>query len=131
MSRSLVSGRKISATTKLIARDHDRIPQAGIDVAGRRHDGEHGRRQEAAEPAVADVIGQRQAGVADAGREQLDQPGGDRAVDHGHVDDQDHQQQHRHRIVDLVGVGAGRIAVRLNRGGDRLWRGRACRRRCV
>ena len=78
MSRSLVSGRKISADDEAHRRDDDRVPQTGVDVSGRRHDREHGRRQEAAEPAVADVIGQRQPAVADAGREQLDQPGGDR-----------------------------------------------------
>jgi hypothetical protein len=33
-------------------RDHNRIPEAGIDVASRRHDREHGRWQEAAEPAI-------------------------------------------------------------------------------
>ena len=120
MSRSLVSGRKISPTTKLIAAITDRVPQARIDVAGRRHDGEHGGRQEAAEPAVADVIGQRQPAIADAGREQLDQPRGDRPVHHGHIDDQDDEQQHRHRIVDVVRVGACRIAVGLDRGGDGL-----------
>src|SRR5437868_8861669 len=41
--------------------DADRIPQTGIDVAGRGNDCEHGRRQEAAEPAVANVVGQRHA----------------------------------------------------------------------
>ena len=46
-------------------RDTDRIPQAGIDVSGRGCDGEHGRRQEAAEPAVADVIGQRYSTAED------------------------------------------------------------------
>jgi hypothetical protein len=35
-----------------------RVPEAGVDVARRRHDGEGGDREEAAEPAVADVIGQ-------------------------------------------------------------------------
>ena len=47
-------------------RDHDRIPETEVDVAGLRHHGERGGGQQAAEPAVADVIGQRQAGVADA-----------------------------------------------------------------
>ena len=40
------------------------------------------------EPAVADVIGQRQTRVADTGREQFHQHGGDRAVHHRHKDDQ-------------------------------------------
>ena len=40
------------------ARDHDRIPEARIDISGRGHDRERGRRQEASEPAVADMIGQ-------------------------------------------------------------------------
>ena len=58
MSTSLVSGRKSKPMTRLIDRDADRIPQAGIDVSGSRRDGEHGRGQEAAEPAIADMIGQ-------------------------------------------------------------------------
>ena len=47
--------------TTLISHDHDRIPEAGIDAAGRRHDRERRRGQQAAEPAVADMIGQRHA----------------------------------------------------------------------
>ncbi len=38
--------------------DNNRVPEARIDVAGCGDDGEDGRRQEAAEPAVADMIGQ-------------------------------------------------------------------------
>ena len=49
--------------------------------------------EEAAEPAVADVVRQRHRGVADLGREQLDQQGADRAVDHGHEDDQDSRRR--------------------------------------
>jgi len=45
--------------------DHDRIPEARIDVASGGGDGEHRCRQEAAEPAIADVIRQRHAGIAD------------------------------------------------------------------
>ena len=89
MSTSLVSGRKSRPTTKLMAATTSGIPEARVDIAGGRDDGEDGGGQEAAEPAIADMVGQRQAAVADAGREQLDQPGRDRAVDHGHVDDED------------------------------------------
>ena len=42
-------------------REDDRIPEAGVDIAGRGHDRERGGGQEAAEPAVADMIGQRQS----------------------------------------------------------------------
>src|SRR5216683_6270715 len=52
-------------------RHTDRIPQTGVDIAGGRDDGGGEQRQHAAEPAVADVIGQRHRGVADLGREQL------------------------------------------------------------
>ena len=110
-------------------RNADRIPEARVDIAGRRHDGEHRRRQEAAEPAIADVIRQRQAAVADAGREQFDQPSGDRSVHHGHIDDQDDQQQHRHRIVDVGRVGARRIAVAPSPPRRSSWRRPAYRRR--
>ena len=81
--------------------DHDRIPQAGVDIPGRCHDGEHGRRQEAAKPAVADVIRQRQTAVADSGRKQFHQPGGDRRVHHSDVDHQDGQQDDRHGVIDF------------------------------
>src|ERR1700731_4346239 len=37
----------------------DGIPEAVVDIAGRRHHGERGGRKEASEPAVADVIRQR------------------------------------------------------------------------
>ena len=47
--------------------------------------GEHRRRQEPAEPAIVDVIRQRQPGIADASREQFHQPRSDRRVDQGHV----------------------------------------------
>ena len=73
-------------------REDDRIPEPGIDIAGRCHDRERGRGQQSAEPAVADVIGQRHRGVADPGREQFDQHRRDRAVNHGHEDHQDEQQ---------------------------------------
>ena len=64
----------------------------------------HGRRQEATEPAVADVIGRRYSTVADAGREHLHQPSGDRPVHHGNVDDEDRQQDHRHDVIDGHGA---------------------------
>src|SRR5262245_51354292 len=98
------------------ARHDDRVPEAGIDIAGRGHDREYGGGQEAAEPAVADVVGQGEAAVADAGGEELHQPGRNRRVDQRHEDHQDGEQDHRHRVVDLGGIGGGGIAVR----GDRL-----------
>ena len=36
----------------------DRVPQAVVHIAGLRHDGECGRRQQAPEPSVADMVGQ-------------------------------------------------------------------------
>eukprot|EP01035_Chromulina_nebulosa_P033631 gene33631-45043_t len=57
----------------------DRVPEAGVDVAGRGHDGEGGRRQQAAEPAVADVTGEAiPAGlVGDEKLSEADAPGSD------------------------------------------------------
>ena len=52
------------------------------------HDREGDGRQEASEPAVADMIGQGHGRVANAGGEQLDQHRCDRTVDHGHIDDE-------------------------------------------
>ena len=97
-------------------RDPDRIPEAGIDIAGRCHHGGGEQRQHAAEPAVADVIGQRHRRVAYLGREHLDQEGRDRPVHHRHVDHHDDDDQLRHEPVDLGQVGLGRIAG----GGERL-----------
>src|SRR4029077_8026968 len=48
-------------------RHHDGIPEAIVDVARCRHHGCGEQRQHAAEPTVADVIGQRHGGVADPG----------------------------------------------------------------
>ncbi len=73
-------------------REDHRIPETGVDIAGRGDDRESGRRQQATEPAVADMIGQRHRGVADAGREHFDQHGGDWPVHHGHIEHQDEQQ---------------------------------------
>src|SRR5215211_2583258 len=47
--------------------DHDRVPEAVVDVAGGCHHRESCRRQEAAEPAVGDVVGQGQRTVAKPG----------------------------------------------------------------
>jgi hypothetical protein len=86
--------------TAVTAGDDHRVPETGVDVARRRHDREGRGRQEAAEPAVADVVGQRHGRVADPGREQLDQHRRDRAVDHGHVDHQQGQQADDRGLVD-------------------------------
>ena len=43
------------------------------DVAGRRHAGEHSGRQEAAEPAVADLIGQPQMIVVNCSSKSISQ----------------------------------------------------------
>ena len=96
-------------------RHDDRIPETVVDVAGRSHHGKGSGRQEAAEPAIADVIRQGHRGVANAGREQLDQPGRNRTVNHGHVEHQQGQQYQHHRLVDLVRISLGRITRRLDR----------------
>ncbi|MOA25897.1 hypothetical protein D3C78_1466500 [compost metagenome] len=67
------------------------------------------------------MIGQRHRGVADARREQLHQPGGNRAVDHGHVDHQDGQKEQYHRVVGLGRVGffgVSRVLERASEGRD-------------
>ena len=78
--------------------DH-RIPQPVIDIAGRGDHGEGDGRQEAAEPAVADMVGQGHRGVADAGREQLDQQRRDRPVDHRHIEHEQEQDGDDQRLV--------------------------------
>src|SRR5205085_3033711 len=45
-------------------RDAYRIPEAGINIAGRRHDRCCKQREHAAEPAIADMVRQRHRGVA-------------------------------------------------------------------
>ena len=89
--------------------DDDGVPEAVVDVAGGGDHGGGGQRQHAAEPAVADVIGERHRRVADLRREQLDEIGGDGAVDHGHVEDHDEQHQDGHREIDLGLVGRSGI----------------------
>ena len=68
------------------------IKQSAQGDTGDRGDRGPRRRDQPAKDAVADVIGQRHRGVADARREQLDQECGDRAVHHRH---QDHQVEHQ------------------------------------
>ncbi len=96
----------------------DGVPQAVIDVAVLRHQSEGDGGQQAAEPAVADVIGQAHRGVADAGREQLDQRRRNRPVHHGDENHQQRQDGDHHRQVHLRRVGLGRVARRLERGAD-------------
>src|SRR5690242_14325929 len=54
-------------------RHDDRVDQAGEDVAGRREQRRGDEREEPAEPAVPDVVWDRQARVPDAGWEVLDE----------------------------------------------------------
>src|SRR4051794_32708474 len=58
--------------------NHNRIPQAKVDVARGLHHREGRRRHQAADPAIADVVRKADGRVADAGGEQLYQHGGDR-----------------------------------------------------
>jgi hypothetical protein len=87
--------------------DNNGVAQAGVDIAGRGADREPDHRQQAAEHAVADMVGQRHGGVADLRRERLDEVGGDRPVDQGHEDDLDEDEQHQQREVRVRGHGRG------------------------
>ncbi len=64
------------------------------------------------------MIRQRHRGVANARREQFHQPGGDRTIDHGHVDHQDGQQQKHHRVVGLGRIGLLGVAGVLEGGAE-------------
>ena len=86
----------------------DQGPEEGIAGAvlhrlgvGRCGDDGH----ETAAPAVADMVRHRNRGVADARGEELRQERPDRAVGHAHVVDQDHNDDHRHREVEGLGIG--------------------------
>ena len=97
------------------SRDDSRVEQAGIPgIDGKgawiaQGNGDHDagdQRQEAAEIAVADMVWQRDRGVADASRERLHQECGDRAVDHRHVEHQHEDEEHqRDRLVVPAGWG--------------------------
>lgn len=102
------------------AGDQHRIPEAVEDVAGVHHQGERDRGQEAAEPAVADVVRQRQRGIADAGREQFDHQRRQRAVAEGGDQYQGEDDGDHHRLVHLATVGLLRVACRLHRGRHRF-----------
>ncbi|MND99903.1 hypothetical protein D3C80_922960 [compost metagenome] len=56
------------------------------------------------------MIGQRHRGVADFGGEHLDQGGGDRPVDHGHIEHQQEQDADHQRLVDQGAVGLGGVS---------------------
>jgi len=53
--------------------DDYRIPQAVVNVALEGYQRESSGRQEAAEPAIADMVRQRHRRIADAGWKHLDQ----------------------------------------------------------
>ncbi len=105
------------------ARDDDGVPEAVVHVARLRHDGERHGGQQAAEPAVADVVRQAHRGVADARREHLHQHRRDGAIHHGHQQHQVGQDDDHHHLVHLGGVGLGGIAVGLQRFGHGLLEG--------
>src|SRR3546814_3773507 len=71
-----------------------------IDIARRRDHREADRRHEAADPAVADMIGQGQRAVADARREQLDEQGRERAIDHRREDAR--SEEHTSELQSLM-----------------------------
>src|SRR5262249_4680225 len=76
-------------------RDHDRVPQAVIDITRLRDHGGREKRQHPSEPAVPDVVRQRHRGVPDFRGEQLDEESGDRSVDHRYVDHHDDHEELR------------------------------------
>src|SRR3546814_9650866 len=84
-----------------------RISDWSSDVCSSDLHREPDRRHEAADPAVADMIGQRQRTVADARREQLDEQGSERAIDHRREQAEAAEDRDHLALVDLVGVGGG------------------------
>lgn len=101
-------------------RHADRIPEPGINIALRRHNRERRRRQEAAEPAIAYVVGQRHRRITNARREHLHEHRSDRPINHRHIDDEQRQNDHCHRPIQLGRVGLRWIARALERGAKRL-----------
>src|SRR3954454_25343769 len=96
-------------------RDADYPVKARKDVAGFHNEQAGDQRQGAAEPAVAEVVWEGERGVADPGRERLDQERRDRTVDHRHVDhlNENQSDQNRHvRIVWIAGVISHRVIDR-------------------
>ena len=81
--------------------------QTGELVAGLRGQVAGDQRQRAAEPAVADVVRQRERRVADLRRERLDQECRDRSVHHRHVDDLDEHEQRQHDHGRVLRIGRG------------------------
>src|SRR3546814_656044 len=90
--------------------EDDRIPESLIDIARRGDHREADRRHETPDPAVADMIGQRQRTVADARREQLDEQRGERTIDHRREQAEDAEDADHLHLVDLRRVGGGGIA---------------------
>jgi len=84
--------------------DHDRIPQAVVDIALVCDQCEGSGWQQTAEPAVTDVVRHGHRCVADAGREHFHQRRCNRTVHHGHIQHQDEQQQQDHRFVHLIRI---------------------------
>ena len=92
----------------------------GIDVAGRRDDGDADRGQEAADPADPEMIGEGEGRVADPAREHLDQRRRLRTVERGRRDDEQQQHGDQDGQVHPRRVGALGIAGGLKRRADRV-----------
>src|SRR6202789_312429 len=106
------------------SRGDDGIPEPIVNIAGRSHHRERGGGKEPAEPAVADVIGQRHGAVADARRKQFNQQRGNGPVHHRHVQHQNEQDQHDHGFVDGRRIRLVRISGRRQRRLDLRLEGR-------
>src|SRR5918996_865583 len=73
-----------------------------IPAEGSHDQGGGDERDSPTEPAVTEVVGDRERRVADPRREQLDEVRRDGPVDHGHVDHLDEHDADQEHVVDLV-----------------------------
>src|SRR6266498_1611775 len=102
-------------------RNRDRIGQPCIDVAGSRHNRGRDQRKEATEPAVAEMVRQRQRRVANTIWESLHQECRNGTVYHRHVNHLDKDEQRQHRPIDRVRVRLhSMIEGIIGNGGDEV-----------
>ena len=94
------------------------IPKTGIDVAGRNLDGERRRRHEAAEPARANMVGEREAAIANTRRKEFNERRRHRSVKRGRADEEDKKHSEQLLEIDARGVGFGGIPCCSQRSGD-------------
>ena len=89
------------ANHKRQSRDGDGVIEPRINVARAGHDEQPDQWQQSAEDSVANVIGQRKRGVANARRKRLDEIRRNRSVHHRDEDQlhEDQADQHPRRTV--------------------------------